>query len=37
MEQKNPLMKGLFWASLISIPLWASIIGWVRIIGGIVN
>lgn len=29
------LIKGLFWASLLSIPLWLSLIGWVQIIYGL--
>ena len=34
-ENEGNLFAGLFWGALFSIPLWISIIGWVRLLSGL--
>jgi hypothetical protein len=34
-ETDNSFFKGLFWGSVLSIPLWLSFFGWVKLIFGI--
>jgi hypothetical protein len=30
MEMENTFLKGLLWGTTLSIPLWLSIIGWIK-------
>ncbi len=32
MESEGNVFEGIFWGSLLSFPLWLSLIGWVKLL-----
>jgi hypothetical protein len=36
-ETEGNFFKGLFWGSVLSIPLWLSFFGWIKIIANVIR
>ena len=37
MQEENYFLKGMFWGTTISIPLWISFVGWMKIMMNVVK
>jgi hypothetical protein len=36
-DSDGHFFKGLFWGTILSVPIWLSLFGWVKLISGYLN
>ncbi len=36
-NQEGNIIKGCMWATVLSVPLWISLFGWIKIIGSYIS